>query len=606
MLLRPLTAILTLFTATLTVAQAGASEGTPPSLLVGSQTFEQIRTSKDPQIKALVSLLREQAKAEAASPTSQRIVIGRRMLQTSRKVFDRMILWGLLYQIDGDKKWAIRANKELLAVAEFEDWNPSHFLDTAEMAAAISIGLDWFGDALPKTTQQTLREVLVTHALNPANNEEQWWKHSHSNWNQVCYGGLILAALTVKDSHPQQAQLLLQEAQANILKGLTSYAPDGAYPEGPMYWTYGTAYTLLTIEALRHKLDTDWGLPIMPGFMESGNYMNHVFAPTGQWVNYSDCKDAKGSIALLAWFAREAKDPTLSWIHEKRLNDVISGKLNPTRWLFIALLWHSSNTTPRPPEKNSWFGQGPNAVVFHRQSWNNPDSAFISIKAGSGQNDHAHLDAGSFVFEVNGIRWAKESDSQPYHSLESRDLDIWDKQNDSDRWTVFRLNNYSHNTLTIDHQPHDAEAQAFFLENTPGKSMVDLSGPLKVSSAQRSIWLKDDYLMIRDDISGLSPETPVKWNWLTEAHIEVNDREATLTQSGKSITLKADGEDPGSWKIIKVNSILADYDDPMPGHYLLQWHTKATATGELTIPITVQWNKNTTPAIPSTPGSAGD
>jgi hypothetical protein len=31
----------------------------------------------------------------------------------------------------------------MLAAAAFSDWNPSHFLDVAEMTAALAIGYDW-------------------------------------------------------------------------------------------------------------------------------------------------------------------------------------------------------------------------------------------------------------------------------------------------------------------------------------------------------------------------------------------------------------------------------------------------------------------------------
>ena len=38
--------------------------------------------------------------------------------------------------------------KELRAAAAFPDWNPSHFLDTAEMTHAFAIGYDWLYEGL--------------------------------------------------------------------------------------------------------------------------------------------------------------------------------------------------------------------------------------------------------------------------------------------------------------------------------------------------------------------------------------------------------------------------------------------------------------------------
>ena len=62
------------------------------------------------------------------------------MLKTARKMLKRASVLGLAWHLWGDDRYAARGRAELLAVAAFEDWNPHHFLDTAEMAAAVSIG----------------------------------------------------------------------------------------------------------------------------------------------------------------------------------------------------------------------------------------------------------------------------------------------------------------------------------------------------------------------------------------------------------------------------------------------------------------------------------
>ena len=38
----------------------------------------------------------------------------------------------------------------MLAAASFENWNPKHFLDTAEMTAALAIGFDLLHNDLKK------------------------------------------------------------------------------------------------------------------------------------------------------------------------------------------------------------------------------------------------------------------------------------------------------------------------------------------------------------------------------------------------------------------------------------------------------------------------
>ena len=47
------------------------------------------------------------------------------------------------YRMTKDPAILKRAELELLAISKFSDWNPSHFLDVAEMTMAAAIGYDW-------------------------------------------------------------------------------------------------------------------------------------------------------------------------------------------------------------------------------------------------------------------------------------------------------------------------------------------------------------------------------------------------------------------------------------------------------------------------------
>ena len=55
-------------------------------------------------------------------------------------------------------------------MCEFPDWNPSHFLDTAEMSNAVGVGYDWLYDYLDEPTRKKVREALITLGLKPGIN----------------------------------------------------------------------------------------------------------------------------------------------------------------------------------------------------------------------------------------------------------------------------------------------------------------------------------------------------------------------------------------------------------------------------------------------------
>src|SRR5439155_17966731 len=120
------------------------------------------------------------------------------------------------FRLTGDARFAVRAKKELFTAAAFDDWNPSHFLDVAEMSLAFAIGYDWLYAQLAPGERATLKAAMLKHGLAfaPAAYAERgpadrhlWWATAPTNWNQVCNGGLLAAALALADEEPALARL---------------------------------------------------------------------------------------------------------------------------------------------------------------------------------------------------------------------------------------------------------------------------------------------------------------------------------------------------------------------------------------------------------------
>lgn len=76
------------------------------------------------------------------TPPLERIQIGRRLLGTSREAFRRIFFLSYSYHLTQRKDYLQRAERELLTISGFTNWNPSHFLDVAEMTMAAAIGYD--------------------------------------------------------------------------------------------------------------------------------------------------------------------------------------------------------------------------------------------------------------------------------------------------------------------------------------------------------------------------------------------------------------------------------------------------------------------------------
>jgi len=149
---------------------------------------------------------------------------GLRLLQVSRECLARTLALGFAYRWTGDRKYAETGIFNLLTVCAFPDWNPRHFLDTAEMSAAVGIGYDWFFSAMDDHVRNTIRTGLITHGLSPDASKAV---STENNWNMVCNGGLVVGALAVGETNPDYARTIIVRALKNLPLASRSYAPAG-------------------------------------------------------------------------------------------------------------------------------------------------------------------------------------------------------------------------------------------------------------------------------------------------------------------------------------------------------------------------------------------
>lgn len=123
----------------------------------------------------------------------------------------------------------------MLAAAAFADWNPSHFLDVAEMTAALGIGYDWLYEELSEEDRRGIREAIVEKGLKPSLTVNSWTRAVH-NWNQVCNAGMAIGALAVAESEPELAARMVARAVETswprpLSRSRRSPGPAGGAPE---------------------------------------------------------------------------------------------------------------------------------------------------------------------------------------------------------------------------------------------------------------------------------------------------------------------------------------------------------------------------------------
>jgi hypothetical protein len=563
-----------------------------PRLLLTPETAAswQATIAADPQLKAAANRLVRSCEGILAQPPVERKMEGRRLLHVSRECLRRVGWLASAFRLTGDRRFCERAEREMLAAAAFSDWNPSHFLDVAEMTAALALGYDWLYDELPPTTRATLRSAIMEKGIGPSLIEQgNWWIRGGNNWNQVCHAGMALGALAIAEDEPELAVRIVTRAVDCLPHAMKQYAPDGAYPEGPVYWDYGTSFNVLLLAALESALETDFGLAQQPGFIESATYFMHMRGPTGKWFNYADCVESGGGISpALYWFAHRTGDPTLLWNEAPALEAWCTPSgTGGNRTLPLLLVYAAGRPTPQAPRALDWCGRGPSAVAVHRTSWIDHDAVFVGIKAGTAAASHGHMDAGSFVLDAGGVRWALDFGMQDYHSLESKGIALWSRGQDAERWRIFRLGSLSHNTLVVDGQLQNESGYAAIVENgdaPDAHTVVDLGDVYKgqLASARRSVALRADGVVLIEDTLQAPADRAcrVRWGMVTRADVQLDgSARAALTQDGRALDATAEGLDATAWEIYPTDPPPASYDAPNPGTRMLGF-TVALSAGE--------------------------
>jgi hypothetical protein len=456
---------------------------------------------------------------------------------------------GLVYLIEKDKVILERINQEILATCRFSDWNPPVYLDVAEICMAVSLALDWTIDNLPESTIKEAKKALMGKGIYPswkeygADMRNAWWIDHYNNWNQVCNGGMIAASIAIADDDPQLAAKTIKRALDGIPNVLVeNYYPDGVCPEGVMYWDYTTSYALLTLSMLETAFGSDFGYRKYPGFMESAVFkVMGSNAPSGWLYNYGDCKDKPqidGDI-LLAWFGQET-GKNMFYEKEKFMKNPEEIRLSYLTGASLAWICRYNEKSDKEPP-STWIGKGRSPVAFFTGKGENSDYYFAA-KGGCGAVSHGNMDAGSFIFELNGVRWSIDPGSQSY-MIGEQGFDLWRQCQECERWELLTKNNHGHSTITVDDKRHIVDGYAIVERSKAGKNpsvTFDLRPTFKgqLESASRK-FTKDTErsLLIEDEIKANEKTKLVTWQFITQADVEIVEECAILKQDGQRLKL---------------------------------------------------------------------
>lgn len=530
----------------ITIPAFGYVSSTHPRLLFNKVEEKEVKKliKKDPLARELASFLKEKADSMVVLPqlTYDLNKYGN-ILYTSRAYVTRLGTLSLAYRLYGEQKYLDAVNKTLLWICDYKDWDPTHFLDTAEMTTAVVIAYDWLFDALPESTRQKVKESIYKNAISIVLREYEKggsgsWAKRETNWNVVCNTGMTLGALAVAEDYPKETATILENAARYMPNCLKHFAPDGVCYESLTYWGYTTSYLALYLKAVEQNGGDQAGIGQLPGISKTALYFKRTLTPSGQQFNFGNTTIGEAlNTPSFFFFSKYYHLPEVAEWFRTEINQSIQGKKALHPLFFLTLPWFDAKSPTKteniPPLEV--YHNSINDLLVLNGNRKEKGSIFLVAKGGTPNQAHQQMDCGTFIIESDSVSWTEDLGADDY-ALPG----FWDYKPGGNRWKYFRNNNFSHNTLNIDRQPQYANGKAFVCEENTHTAhpyaRLDLSEVYKVQAhkAFRKFTLINDHTIeVEDEVEVRNTSSTVFWTAATKADVTINGSVAQLQKDGK-------------------------------------------------------------------------
>ncbi|MEO7599308.1 MAG: heparinase II/III family protein, partial [Opitutus sp.] len=523
------------------------AKGTP-RLVFTPRLEAQLRDKlkSDPLVRAYYeNCLRDTVQKMIKEPPTKFVLNGYRT-PAGRLSISRLQAMAMVHRLEPAPAILQAIEAELNAVCYFPNWNPQHFQDVAQISLGVAFALDWVGRDLRPETVKLAKAALIEKCLKPGYDESidrMDWISGNNHWTPICHAGMVAAALTIAEDDPVLAAKTIARAVDNMNRYLLEFHPHGTPPEGPGYWRYGNGFLALLSDMLTSALGSDFGIAADPGLIESAAVRLQLSAPSGEIFNFADSDgNTDGDThLLLMWFAGKTGDGLFFNRAFFENPNGGSGRLTGA-----ALLWLAAQT---PPEKTSdlplaWYRNGTSPLAVFRGAKGDPAKFYLGIKGGSARTTHLHLDAGSFIFELNGVRWSIDMGYQDNGALDKAGLNIYTFDQASARWPLLSKNNFGHSTITANGALFDVTGHASitdFKDGAQPEVTLDLTKPLggMVGSLQRRFVKEvEQSILIEDRFTTNEKTEYLTWQMMTVADVTLTTHGALLTQGGQKLSLE--------------------------------------------------------------------
>lgn len=432
-------------------------KGEHPRIFATADDFERIRTlvKEDEFVAKSFAYLKQRADEMLdTEPCEYEIEEGAtRLLGADDVSSDRIEKLSFVYQVTGEAKYADRAYEEMAQLCSFNDWNPTHFLDTGNMMRAMSVGFDWLYHYMSDSQRALVRQKILDYGImegylsfvgtpTPEGATGFQWVYNEHNWNAMINLGMLAGCVAICDEPFTGGEVekyiipTFGFAMKSLELHFNEWDPDGGWVEGPGYSSATIYHDARILSVLLTAMGTDYGIVDASNFTAGAYYQFYMFGPAGDF-NYGDAQQlTKSTFRYEFLFAKLFEDKSLGFERKNAIEKAFYA-CEPTDIIWYDPQWVGEKIEGL--EMDKYFRRS--EVVAMRSAWDN-DGIFAGFMAGDNKAPHSQYDTGNFVLDWEGTRWASDlgMDHLSYTTAGTHQ--------------VYRGRAEGHNTLVINETPY--------------------------------------------------------------------------------------------------------------------------------------------------------
>lgn len=528
------------------------SEAPRPRLIADGDHFQKIinLVNTHPRGKAMLATVQKQCDEYMKQEPIPFTLTSGGDIYYARGREEMALRLGLMYKITGDEKYAERLWAEMEQVCSYPHWG-RQYLNISALLIACSLTYDWLDDWLTDEQRTILADAMVQKGLLIAKKDFSGqfggtsYIRNQDNWTAVCNSGIIMACVTIGDreEYSQLCADVFESAQVALEYIFKGFEPDGGWREGLGYYSYTTIYLQKAIATMDNVFGTTFGYTETPGFRHAGWFYIDMTGPMGV-NNMGDAGKGAGGLGDMPiegqqalWWSAYYKEPELTaarFAHMEYANyDGGAEEL-----LYMNTDYIDTPATSIPLDCKYSYAE---YLAMRGNNWvtDRKNAMWLSAHAGINSFGHGHSDAGTFVFDALGERWALDLGSDDYS------LPEWGVTNDK----YYCIRAEGHNVCVIN--PDESYGQLASKEVCPiteyesmgergSYAIMDLKNVYshRASSAKRGFSMMDGRksLTIRDEFNLNEANSEIYWFMHTRSkNIQIFNNYAILEQNGKQL-----------------------------------------------------------------------